>query len=66
MCATNSKKNSHASKIYRVRILAPDSTTKWLPPESLALEVEEMTDKPVRKKQRGGHVVISKPPAAAA
>jgi hypothetical protein len=68
MCAKNSNRNSHASKVYRVRILAPDSATKWLAPESLAIEVEEMTGKPARKKQprRGDYVVIARSPAAAA
>ena len=45
------KKSNPAIAAYRVRILAPDSATKWVPTQSLAIEVEELKTKSARAKR---------------
>lgn len=42
---------SVATHTYRVRILAPDSATKWVPTHSLADEVQEVKSKASRVKR---------------
>lgn len=43
---------SVATHTYRVRILAPDSATKWVPTQLLAIEVEELKAKTGRAKRK--------------
>jgi hypothetical protein len=54
MPAKKTQTQAVATHVYRVRILAPDSATKWVPTQLLAIEVEEVEAKPAARKRPKG------------
>jgi hypothetical protein len=64
----SAKKTRRSVTTYRVKILAPDSATKWVSSESFsfAIEMGESPGKPAQRKQDDKHTHRPKPPAEAA